>query len=855
MTSRRSIVWTLGWGALALAVCGWDGAPGEFPWRLAPPMPATHVASRAARDYERLRGAMLGQTESPAFNRVDLDPGAPLPSHSMGHDDRVGLLPSWGELPGPSLINHSAVYDSRRGRVIAVGGDSYPNYLNQLRAWVLDVQGKPSWSELVSSGPSPMPREGAAMIYDPLRDRVLLFGGWSDFAPPLNDLWELRLSEPATWTHVDVSGRSPAGRGYASAVYDPVHDAMIVFGGLGVQNGPFADTWSLSLSRVPEWHELEDSTAGLGARGLTSLAYDPRRNRVVMFGGGDYTHVFDDLWALSLAGAPAWSRLSAAGPIPPAREGHSLIYDALGDRMILFDGAAAGRVDDLWALSLDAPPTWTRLTPVGGSPPWHAGQSTIYDPKHRRMIIVGGIGDGEGNWEWGTDSWALSLAGPLAWSPLIGGGGLPDPRIDHSAIYDSARDRMVVLGGYAGGDLATLLGGVWALPLRGTGGWSLAWPFLAPVRARSGHCAVYDPKRDRMIVFGGAVDDGNEGFLLANDVWVCSFSLLDAGSSPWSHLEVAGVGPSPRAWARAIYDPEGDRMIVLGGYDGASLGDVWSLGLSGTPAWSELHPDGAGPGPLSAHTVVYDSNERRMLVFGGSDGTGCLGETWEMSLGERPAWSLVQTDTDPRLARTFHTAVYDKHERQMVIWGGYQCGTGHDVNDCWALSLKGVPTWHEIGSENAPLDAREGHTAVYDPEAERMVVFAGDGTRNDTWALPLLRTRKTSEDERETPALSAPSATGPQLRAPRPNPFDGGADLEFTLPMTTQVSLAVYDAGGRAVRHLADGNYAAGMHQVRWDGRDANGRLAASGLYFVRLASAGTVVIQKAVLARSMAVR
>ncbi len=81
--------------------------------------------------------------------------------------------------------------------------------------------------------------------------------------------------------------------------------------------------------------------------------------------------------------------------------------------------------------------------------------------------------------------------------------------------------------------------------------------------------------------------------------------------------------------------------------------------------------------------------------------------------------------------------------------------------------------------------------------------------------------------------------SGLELAAPWPNPARGSATLRFTLPGTGVASLAVYDVSGRLVRSLARGPFGAGPHVLRWDGRDAAGRVAPAGLYFVRLNAAG----------------
>lgn len=88
------------------------------------------------------------------------------------------------------------------------------------------------------------------------------------------------------------------------------------------------------------------------------------------------------------------------------------------------------------------------------------------------------------------------------------------------------------------------------------------------------------------------------------------------------------------------------------------------------------------------------------------------------------------------------------------------------------------------------------------------------------------------------------------LAAVRPNPGKGSAALAFSLPRESRVRLAVYDIRGALVRTLVDEKRAAGEHRVSWDGRDAFGRSAASGVYFYRLEALGTNRTQKGLLVR-----
>jgi hypothetical protein len=76
----------------------------------------------------------------------------------------------------------------------------------------------------------------------------------------------------------------------------------------------------------------------------------------------------------------------------------------------------------------------------------------------------------------------------------------------------------------------------------------------------------------------------------------------------------------------------------------------------------------------------------------------------------------------------------------------------------------------------------------------------------------------------------------------RPNPFSSpGTSIEFRLPETATVKLAVYDVAGHLVRNLLEERAPAGPHAMFWDGRDNVGRKLATGVYFVKIEVAGQV--------------
>jgi len=97
-------------------------------------------------------------------------------------------------------------------------------------------------------------------------------------------------------------------------------------------------------------------------------------------------------------------------------------------------------------------------------------------------------------------------------------------------------------------------------------------------------------------------------------------------------------------------------------------------------------------------------------------------------------------------------------------------------------------------------------------------------------------------DPASTPLVAVGQPPGPRTAFDRisPNPFGASTAIAFTLARATRVDVTVHDVLGREVRTLARGQSAeAGAHQLRWDGRNDAGQIAASGVYFVRLDVAG----------------
>ena len=82
------------------------------------------------------------------------------------------------------------------------------------------------------------------------------------------------------------------------------------------------------------------------------------------------------------------------------------------------------------------------------------------------------------------------------------------------------------------------------------------------------------------------------------------------------------------------------------------------------------------------------------------------------------------------------------------------------------------------------------------------------------------------------------------------NPSRGSATFRLALPRAASVTLAIYDVSGRQVREVTRAAYAAGTRTLTWDGRDASGDRAPSGIYLARMRAENREFVARIVLAR-----
>jgi len=102
----------------------------------------------------------------------------------------------------------------------------------------------------------------------------------------------------------------------------------------------------------------------------------------------------------------------------------------------------------------------------------------------------------------------------------------------------------------------------------------------------------------------------------------------------------------------------------------------------------------------------------------------------------------------------------------------------------------------------------------------------------------------------EPPVNPVPDANMFILGDNYPNPFNSTTTIRFMLYNEMEVRLSIYNTRGQKVADLFSGKLDKGEHFIHWDGRNLNGFMLPSGLYFVRMQSGAIIQTRKIILLR-----
>ena len=157
-----------------------------------------------------------------------------------------------------------------------------------------------------------------------------------------------------------------------------------------------------------------------------------------------------------------------------------------------------------------------------------------------------------------------------------------------------------------------------------------------------------------------------------------------------------------------------------------------------------------------------------------------------------------------------------------------------------------LPSWLSIQVQDTPIVL-----SPTDGRGQFAVKFNLDEPPLDARIeVPFLFSDGTGNQWRKTVVVStsaAPEAVN-ALHDNFPNPFNPTTTIAFSLAHESNVKLVIYNMLGQRIRTLVNGKHAPGSHSVVWNGRDDQGRMVSSGVYFYRLQAGRFIETRRMVL-------
>lgn len=291
---------------------------------------------------------------------------------------------------------------------------------------------------------------------------------------------------------------------------------------------------------------------------------------------------------------PRWVQLATPAS-PPRRYSHTMAYDGVSQKVLLFGGS--GLRDYLADTWLFDGATWTQVA-TPSAPSARAASGMAFDKVTGQVVLFGGF-DGQTHlgdtwvWDGATETWTevqTPTTPPGVSLPMM----FTDPLSGHA----------IMIGGFGG-----------MFYYNDTWQWTgTDWLLLAPQdspTARGAAISALDPLRHSAVIFSGLAS------LNAYDTW--TWDGVD-----WAR-QAPSVQPSARFYSAAGYDPITANVILFGGNDGSGdLGDTWSW--DGT-SWTQLKSP-QGPSARDSHGMAYDEAIGRLVLFGGIDPLNIYSDTW-----------------------------------------------------------------------------------------------------------------------------------------------------------------------------------------------------------------------------------
>lgn len=295
------------------------------------------------------------------------------------------------------------------------------------------------WSQVAAPDAQPPARNCHTMTLAP-GGRLVVIGGYGRGGQVTCAPWVFDV-DSMSWRQPSTTGPTPIDR-YAHAAA-AVGDALYIFGGYG--GGRWMNDVAVLNTKTWTWTLAACGGSGRPAEraGHTATALG---NRIILFGGNDGRHPFDDVWTFYTT-TQMWQRTKTAGTPPPARSGHSAV---MASELLYVFGGNAGWMhhtfNDVHVLDTTSA-TWYRPSYTGTPPTARTGHSASL--VGRWMFVFGGA-PGADAARYMHDLHVLDTA-TMAWSRPCDTGQVPVPRAGHAA--EAVGGAIVVFGGSTAGEV------------------------------------------------------------------------------------------------------------------------------------------------------------------------------------------------------------------------------------------------------------------------------------------------------------------------------------------------------------------------------------------------------------------
>ena len=268
----------------------------------------------------------------------------------------------------------------------------------------------------------------------------------------------------------------------------------------------------------------------------------------------------------------------------------------------------------------------------------------------------------------------------------------------------------------------------------------------------------------------------------------------------------APAQPDARSGAAFAYDSDRKKLVLFGGRAGSGYNfeDTWEWDPA-TGAWTSLTNAGAHPAARSQHAMVYEKSTKKVLLFGGgrsdassSDGTGisiALGDTWEWDPATN-TWTARPAAPAPS-PRHDLGMVWDSIRNRAVVFGGLE----KDI-----AGASGAPkqdtwewdpeasAWTERTVPGFMPSPRYGHATGFDGVNGRVVVFGGSDIATGAALNDVWIWDPPSGMWKQVWGGTEPGLPGPRMYAAM---VSGGARLQLVCGAITSGGVGTGGTGGK----------------------------------------------------------